>query len=241
MSYSRRRPDWEFEYDPLAEFENLSYAGDPASGDDQRANAYDDTTDSDDAPVVIVHVSETGEVTSVALASSWRRSVDPRELHTSVLSAANAATMQVLANRIEGTAETSAVPASGTTADVPDTSPLGKEDVMRLLDAVSADLNDFIEQLSTRVEQIVSIRSSGGHVQGSARSGQILALRIDSGWASSARKSEIELELTEVLKQLGEQSSPGELAQGPRSRAIDELQALASDPQLLLRRVGLLP
>ncbi|MEV0052510.1 hypothetical protein AB0H34_18655 [Saccharopolyspora shandongensis] len=146
----------------------------------------------------------------------------------------------MLENQVDRAEQMPSVSAAGAPADFPDTSPLGKEDVMRLVDAVSADLKGFTEQLSARVDRTFSVESSGGHVRGSARSGQVLEMWIDSGWAASSRNSEIELGLTEVLTQLSEQSSPGELAQGPHSRAIDELHALASDPQLFLRRVGLL-
>lgn len=113
--------------------------------------------------------------------------------------------------------------------------------MIRLLDAVWADLDRFGEQLAERVERTVSVESSGGHVRGSAQRGQVLDMWVDPAWAAAARSSEIELELTEVLQQLGEQSTPGELAQGPRSRAIDELHALVADPHLRMRRVGLLP
>ncbi|MBB5152927.1 hypothetical protein [Saccharopolyspora phatthalungensis] len=240
MNYRRRGPnEWESEYDPLSEFEDFRDLDDPAPGDGPYASDTDDTPSLVGRPVA-VNVTDAGVVTSVVLAAGWRRSVDPRELGAAVLSAFATATMQVLANRVEGTQQTPPVTGASTPADLPDTSPLSKEDVMRLVDAVSADLNHFTEQVSARVDQTVSVESAGGHVRGSARSGQILDVSIDPNWAASARNSEIELELTEVLKQLGELSSPGELAQGPRSRAIDELHALASDPQLFLRRVGLL-
>lgn len=241
MSYGRRGPnDWESEYDPLSEFDDFDDLGASFPGEGSAASYADDTASPEEPPVT-VHVTDVGAVTSVVLAANWRRSVDPRELDEVVLSAFTTATMRVFENQVERAEQTSPVSATGAPADVPDTSPLGKEDVMRLVDAVAADLNRFTEQLSARVDRTVSVESSGGHVRGSARSGQVLKMWIDSSWAASARNSEIELELTEVLKILGEQSSPGELAQGPRSRAIDELHALTSDPQLFLRRVGLLP
>lgn len=240
MSYGRRRAnDWEPEYDPLSEFEDFEDLEDPLPSGGSFASDTDDTADSE-APAVTVHVTDAGAVTSVVLAADWRRSVDPRELGAAVLSAFTAATMRVLENQVERVEQTPSLSAAGEPADVPDTSPLGKDDVMRLVDTVSADLNGFTEQLSARVDRTVSVESSGGHVSGFCRSGQVLEVWIDSGWAASSRNSEIELELTEVLTHLSEQSSPGELAQGPHSRAIDELNVLASDPQLFLRRLGLL-
>lgn len=238
----RRAGGWEPEYDPLSEFEDLeSWDSVPNSDPPKATEADDDAASPDDGPAVTVSVTEVGAVTSVVLAASWRRSVDPRELHSEVLSAANSAMMQALANQVGQAEQTQGASTSGAPTGIPDTSPLSKHDVLRLVDAVSADLNRFTEQLSTRVEQTVSAESSGGHVRGSAQRGQILDVWIDSRWASSARNSEIELELTDVLKRLGELSSPGDMMHGPQSQAINELRALASDPQLFLRRVGLLP
>ncbi|MER6993218.1 hypothetical protein ABT337_28850 [Saccharopolyspora hirsuta] len=239
MSYGRRGPnEWESEYDPLSEFEDFEDLNDPAPADSSPARDADDAA-SPEGPAVTVHVTDAGAVTSVVLAADWERSVDPRELGAAVLSAFTNATVQVLANQAEHAEQTPSVVRAGTPADLPDSSPLSKEDVLRLVDAASADLQQFTEQLSARADRTVSVDSSGGHVRGSARSGQVLDVRVDANWAASARNSEIELELTEVLKQLGDQSSPGELAHGPRSRAIDELHSLASDPQLFLRRIGL--
>ncbi|WP_144312092.1 hypothetical protein [Actinopolyspora erythraea] len=99
----------------------------------------------------------------------------------------------------------------------------------------------FAQQLSERVDVPSSMSSSGGHVSGTGQRGQITEITIDPRWASSARNSEIESELTDLLRRLKSADSPGELAQGPSSSNIDELNALVSDPQRFLRRLGLTP
>lgn len=194
--------------------------------------------------VVTVTVTPTADVVSVRLAADWRRSVDPRALHESVRAAANAATMQALALQLEqrptapqGAPATEPTAAPGTS----DQTPITREDALRLMDAVSADLERFTRKLAATVDQPVTVESAGGHVRGSAQRGQVLELSIDPNWSSGARVTEIESELTDVLTKLRNRSVPPDLASGPQSPAIAELTALLNDPQALLRRVGLLP
>ncbi|MGH3907429.1 MAG: hypothetical protein ACRDTE_25120 [Pseudonocardiaceae bacterium] len=186
--------------------------------------------------VVTVQVALTGEVTSVHLATGWKRAVDPRALGTSVLAAANAATaaaMVAQVHRIDGQP-----PPAPAAADI-DRTPLTRQDVNRLLAAVTADLEQFTRQIAEIAGRRVSAESGGRHVSGTAQRGQVLEVSVDPGWASRSRTSEIETELVEVLRELRRRSTPGELAQGPQSSAIAEVTALAADPAGLLRRLRL--
>lgn len=230
MTHGRQDPDdWYVEYDPTSEINN--------SWD--RNHPTPETTTSADEPPVAVGVDDAGLVTSVSLATTWKQTVDPRELHTTVLNAVQNATMQVLVNKADQVDMTSSAPTIGSPTNSPDISPLSTGDVQRLLDDVYADVDRFTEQASVQLNQPVSITSSGGHVRGSARNGQIHDLSIDPNWSSRARNTEIESELNETLKKLSEQGTPGDLAKGPQSRAISELNDLVRDPQLFLRRLGL--
>ncbi|WP_245788695.1 hypothetical protein [Amycolatopsis marina] len=171
------------------------------------------------------------------LSPQWHQVVDSRQLHVSVLSAANAATTKALARSVEQTDRTApAVPLQEVTEDE---SALTTQDVERLLDAVDAELGRFTARLSAIVDQPVQVRSSGGHVQGSAQRGHVLTLDIDGAWSGRARHTEIETELVEVLRGLHEASTPGDMAAGPSGNAISELMVLAADPQRLLRRLGM--
>lgn len=187
--------------------------------------------------VIEVVVSQGADVVAVRLAPSWRQMVDPRALHTSVLSAANAATMAALARSVE---QVDLMPGPAPPEEpAADESALTGQDVGRLLDAVDAELRQFIRQLSAVVDQPAEVSSSGGHVHGSAQRGQVLALELDSTWASRARHTEIEAELVEVLRGLHYASTPRELAVGPSGTAISELMGLAADPRRLMRRLGM--
>jgi hypothetical protein len=73
-----------------------------------------------------------------------------------------------------------------------DDSPLTTDDVLQLVDAVTADLERFTQQMALVVEQVVTVESSGGHVTGSGKGGQILSITVDPHWAASARNSERE-------------------------------------------------
>lgn len=187
--------------------------------------------------VVEVVVSPEAEPVAVRLSPDWNKSVDPRVLHSSVLTAANNATMQALARSVEQVKLAGApLPPSPTGTDE---SPLNAVDVRRLLDAVSVELDRYAEQLQAVVDREVHAESAGGHVTGVAQRGQILSLDIDGNWAVQARHTEIESELIDVLRKLRESTTPRELAAGPSGTAISELMELAADPPRLMRRLGM--
>jgi hypothetical protein len=186
--------------------------------------------------IVQVVVSLEAEIIAVRLSPRWRQVVAPQALHASVLSATNAATMQALARGVEQVDLTAPAPPKSASADE---SPLTNQDVQRLLDAVNAELNRFTARLSTIVDQQVQVRSSGGHVKGSAQRGRVLTLDIDTAWAGQARHTEIETELVDVLRGLHDASTPREMAAGPSGSAISELMGLAADPRRLMRRLGM--
>jgi hypothetical protein len=90
-----------------------------------------------------------------------------------------------LAFNVERIDSTAAVAPAEPSADL-DQSPLTTKDVQRLLAAVSAELDQFAERMSAVVDHPVQAQSGGGHVQGSARRGQVLSLDVDAGWAGQA-------------------------------------------------------
>ena len=63
----------------------------------------DGPTGRDGDSVVTVTVSPEGEVRKVELAEDWKSKVDPRGLHSTVLTAANAATIQALVRQTQDT------------------------------------------------------------------------------------------------------------------------------------------
>lgn len=193
---------------------------------------------SDSGGVVTVTVDDSADVLSVTLASQWKQAVDPRALGSVVTSAMNAATMRALAKQVERPV-----------AEEPPTPPVPPQngsritlaEATRLMNAVTADLERFKRQVAQVVDRPVTAESRGGHVRGTARSGQVLDIAVDPACAHTARTSELEQELLEVLRALRAGSAPADMARGPQSPAIAELTALVSDPTTLLRRVGLLP
>lgn len=186
--------------------------------------------------VVTVHITPNGEVASVHLDTEWKRAVDPRALGTSVLTAANTATAAAMVAQMHRIDEQ---PPPAPAAAGIDRTPLTRQDVNRLLDAVTADLGRFTRQISESADRRVSAESAGRHVSGTAQRGQVLEVSVDPGWAARSRTAEIESELAEVLRELRRRSVPGELAQGLQSSAIAELSALVADPATLLSRLRL--
>ncbi|OKI30336.1 hypothetical protein A6A25_29195 [Saccharothrix sp. CB00851] len=210
----------------------------PRRTQEAAADVADVLRGSDSGGVVTVTVDDSADVLSVTLASQWKQAVDPRALGSTVTSAMNAATMQALAKQVERpVAEEPPAPP----VPPPDGPRITLAEATRLMDAVTSDLEHFKRQVTEVVARPVTGESRGGHVRGTAQSGQVLDIAVDPAWAHTARTSELEQELLEVLRALRARSAPADLARGPQSPAIAELTALVSDPNTLLRRVGLLP
>jgi predicted transcriptional regulator len=187
--------------------------------------------------VVEVLVTANAEIAAVRLSRDWRRALDPRALDGAVLAAANTATMRALAKSVEENPIEPSGDAEGTRPA--ETGRLSTADVQRLLDSVHQELAGFTRKLASAVDRPAEVESSGRHVRGTAERGHFTTLTIDPLWAGQVRHTEIESELTEVLRELHSASTPGELAAGPQGPAVAELMDLARDPELLMRRLGM--
>lgn len=212
-----------------------------------KAGGADDTTDlltgQDADGVVTVAVDDAVEVVSVRLAGGWTDPAVRRVLGAKVVEAIRVATTHAVAKqagqidmRVGGLVETRTAPVASKSPE-PDERPITKEDATRLLRAVSADLAQFRERLSAISDQVVRVESGGGHVTVSGRHRQVGDVSIDQRWVAQVRASEVESELCDALTEFTARSSLGELSRGPGSSAIDELLALVSDPQAMVRRI----
>ncbi|WP_394613005.1 hypothetical protein JNUCC0626_23915 [Lentzea sp. JNUCC 0626] len=190
---------------------------------------------SDASGAVSVVVELDGRVRAVRLAARWRDSIDQRALDAAVPDAANNATMRALSRSAEAQGDLAAVEPRPADPSVDET-PFTRDDAMRLFDAVNAELAAFTSGLDQTVNAPVQAESRGGHVRGTAQSGRVVRFEIDDRWAHAAPHPEMEGELAEVLRALHDRATPAPRPAGP---AIAELQALASDPARLLRKVGL--
>jgi DNA-binding protein YbaB len=202
----------------------------------------DEVEGTDDDRIVTVMADLAGEATAVRITSTWADH-DPTTLPQRVITAANAAVLAALARRIEDAPpeppEVSAEPA-------PDDAPATGDpfaainDVLRLMDEVSADLDSFQRQLTSATAGASSADSRGRHVTVGVRDGQVIDVSIDPRWAGAVRTSELESEVLDALQRVQRMASPGDLARGPRSAAISELDHLVRNPRAMLRQLGLL-
>lgn len=215
----------------------------PRSSSAEPVPEEDRISGQDQDGVVTVVVSPDADVLSVALAQDWKQSVDPRGLHSAVIAAANAATIAALGRQVDEVARNPpAMPTFGaTSASAADESPLGTQDMLRLVDAATAELAQFTQRAATVVNHRITVESGGGHVRGEVSNGQIVAMEIDPSWVVRVRTSEIESEILDVLRQLRRASIPPGLAEGPQGPAIAEIMGLLFDPHRMARRVGLEP
>lgn len=221
---------WGFEEDDGYE----DAPGRPAGAD------VDQVEGADEEHVVTVVADLAGQAQAVRLAPTWAEH-DPTSLPQRVITAANAATTAALARQLETPAEPQpqpeppAVDGAGPAGD-----PFAAiNDVLRLMDEVSADLDSFQRRLAAATTGVTSADSSGRHVTVGIRDGQVIDVSIDPRWAAAVRTSEVESELLDALQRAQRMASPGELADGPRSAAITELNNLVRNPQAMLRQLGL--
>ncbi|MEV7548031.1 YbaB/EbfC family nucleoid-associated protein [Amycolatopsis sp. NPDC089917] len=193
--------------------------------------------------VVTVVVSPEADVLAVLLSPEWKQSVDPRGLHSAVTAAANAATIAALGRQMDDVARNPPpMPTFGaTSASNADESPLGTQDMLRLVEAATAELAQFTERAVAVVDRRVTAESRGGHVHGTVTNGQVVAVEIDPSWVARVRTGEIESEILDVLRQLRKAGVPPGLADGPQGPAIAEIMGLLFDPHRMARRVGLEP
>jgi hypothetical protein len=202
----------------------------------------DELTGRDADGVVTVAVDDAAEVVSIRLADTWQDDDVRRVLGAKVVEAVIAATAVAVAERAARLDEQSGQPASPWTPPaVPgrpdDDRPITREDALRLLHRVSADLAEFRQRWSAVADRMVSVTSRGGHVTVSGRQRQIGDVSIDQDWLYRARASEVETELCEALRAFAAESSTGGLSRGPDSGAISELLALVADPAATIRRI----
>ncbi|MFI9011837.1 YbaB/EbfC family nucleoid-associated protein [Actinosynnema sp. NPDC053489] len=209
----------------------------PRSTPQEQRARQDLLTGQDPNGVVTVAVNDLAEVQSVTITARWRQSVDPRALGSAVTQAANAATVRALAQQAERPAE----PPPFQPPLPPSTERITAEQALRLMDAVSADLDRYAQRTAEVVDRPTTVESRGGHVRGTTHRGQVLGIEADAAWTHTARVTEMQQEFLEVLRTLHARTVPVDIARGPQSPAITELTALLSDPNALLRRVGLLP
>ncbi len=227
---------WGFEEAEDWEYEQPARAEEPALDEDRLVGQDPDR-------IISVTVSPSAEVLTVAVDRDWTRTVDPRGLHSSVLAAANAATMAALARQMENVQQNPPVPPDfvGSQSGAADESPLSPDDMLRLVDAAAIEMNRFTEQAAAVVDRRITAESAGGHLSGAAINGQVVDISIDPAWAGSVRSTEIASEIKDVLQQLHAANTPPEIINGPQGPAIAEIMGMLYDPQRLSRRVGLLP
>jgi DNA-binding protein YbaB len=196
----------------------------------------------DPGGVVTVVANLAGEPVAVRLAPAWADAAGPDGLPGLVVAAANGATVAALARQISGAGPAEAEAGTPVWPEVaaPPGDPIaGMNRVLALLDTVTADVERFEQRLSAATPTAVTGVSGGRHVTVNGRDGQVVDVVIDPRWAGVVRASEVESEILEALRRFHQRSSPGELAGGPQSPAITELNNLVRNPAALLRELGL--
>jgi DNA-binding protein YbaB len=189
--------------------------------------------------LVTVIATPAGEPVGVRLDPRWAAAAGPRGLPDLVRAAANGASAAALGRQLSDSGPTGAEAPASPPRPAPGSDPIAAMTrLLALMDTVSAELDQFEQRLGA--VSAIAATSGGRHVTVNGRDGQVLDVVVDPAWAGSVRDSEIESELLDALGRFHRRAAPEELARGPQSPAITELNQLVRDPSALLRQLGLL-
>lgn len=172
---------WGFEEDE--DDVDTSLLGEPEEQDDEPIQG------SDPDRLVTITVTDDAKPVAVALAPDWRTTSQPSALSTAVISAMSTATSMAMVRQAKrlnrGDDPSGTLAASTTSQPRPPETPITKEDVVRLLDAVTEDLDRFMQQAKDIAERQVTVESGGGHVRVSGRARRIDEMPVDPTWAGA--------------------------------------------------------
>lgn len=200
----------------------------------------------DDQGVVQVMVDGSGAVADVVLARAWRERVAPRELGHALLTAANNALSDWLANTIEhldlepGTPEVSRAdavdaggdPSSRVTRDL-------VNEIRELFATFDRDLDGYRDQLRKATSRTAEGYGSNSRIHVSMAPGQVSRVTADIRWAAAARYTEIRAEALGAFQAAGRQLAGADPSTVPLPASLARLRELAGDPTALSRQLGL--
>jgi len=206
-------------------------------------------TGTDQTGSVRAVINSTGLVRSVAVEPEWRTALRPHELGGAVLAAVRAANKEQLtvwAGEVQ--ANDSApqpvrTPAPEPEHDVPSPAIGGEhaaavEEVFGLLDKMTKELAGITEGLTTLQTARTVGQSPGRHVTVTLTGKQLTQVEIDPPWTAQANHREITGEIRGAIKAAYEQARRT-AAETLATSASTQLQALAADPAVFLRKLGL--
>lgn len=110
-----------------------------------------------------------------------------------------------------------------------------------ILDELDRGFDQAMAGVEERLTSPVAGTSTSGHVRASVvADGAVVALDLDQRWLPTAHSFNIGREITEAVLD-ARRVAAGAAATGLEQSGLDGLRALTSDPQALLRRLGIDP
>ncbi|MEV0701825.1 hypothetical protein AB0I53_28470 [Saccharopolyspora sp. NPDC050389] len=234
----------------LAGFAGLQASAAELSQHWQQADSDACYTSHDETGLIGITVDGSGLVRAVDVDSSWRRSIDPRRFDDAVLQALNAALVQRATGwaQVGGSSSAdeqrpSARDGSGTEVPESFSQQVAADtiaEILGLLEDFNRDVADFEQQLRESAARPVSGDSAGGNVTVSMANGQPTGVEVDANWVAGARPAEINAEVLSALEAAQAASRDAQVSPETFGRSIGRLQQLTSNPNLLMRKLGLI-
>ncbi|WP_187764667.1 hypothetical protein [Saccharopolyspora spinosa] len=234
----------------LAGFAGLQTSVAELSQQWQQADSDACYTGHDETGLIGITVDGSGLVRAVDVDSSWRRAIDPRSFDDAVLQAWNAALVQRATScaQVGGPSSAhkqhpSATEGAGTEVSEPSSHQAAADtiaEILGLLENFNRDLADYEQQLRKAAARPVSGHSAGGNVTVSMANAQPTGVEVNANWVAGARPAEINTEVLSALEAAQTASRDAQVSPETFGRSIGRLHQLTSNPNLLMRRLGLI-
>lgn len=181
----------------------------------------------DDTGAVTVTVDHAGLVADVAITRNWRASIAASALGHALVTAANNAILELVADQLEHLDLASLVPAMPTAEPVtrPDDSML--TEMLDLMSRFDRDLETYRGQLESLVRATATAAGPNDKVTVSLGRGRIVEVTADVHWAARARYTEIRYEALGAFRAATRQLGNTDITSVQKPASLVRLQELA--------------
>jgi hypothetical protein len=178
----------------------------------------------DDRGVITVTVDRSGLVADVVIPPIWRDTVGPRELGQALLTAANNALTNHLADRVDHLDLDPDVPANAGVVEG-----LVMSEMADLFARFDRDLEFYRDQLSAAVNVTASRSGPNGRVRVTMTPGRVTEVSADVWWAGQARYTEIRAEALKAFQAATRDLGNPDPSAVPVPTTLARLQELAGE------------
>jgi hypothetical protein len=181
----------------------------------------------DDSGAITVAVDRAGLVADVTVAHNWRYFITPPTLGHALLSAANNAIVELVADQVEHLDLDSIVVEVPTAPPaIPALNDSTLTEMADLLSRAGRDLETFRDQAESVMNATATAAGSNGRVMVTLARGRVVAVTADTRWASHVRYTEIQAEALGAFRAATRQLGDTDITTFQKPASLVRLQEL---------------